>query len=263
MKDYYSPEIGKKYNKLTVLERSGSFIGPNGKSHGTKWFCKCDCGKEGFYRGSSLIKGISKSCIKCSSKLRQRIVIKKGDVFNRLEVLSEDFIMKPKGKKSKVRNYQCKCECGDINYYNISHLNSGRSRECKHCAYKRRPQSTMKYSNIERLYNLSIISRLKSLGKDRNIQNFLTIEQFENIISKNCYYCGNFPRKIDYLTGNNRIVRNNEILYANGIDRINSDGDYHIDNCVPCCKQCNVMKMNFTQTEFYEKIKQIIKHLKL
>ena len=41
----------------------------------------------------------------------------------------------------------------------------------------------------------------------------------------------------------------------NGIDRINSDKGYTIDNCVPCCAQCNHMKLDYTTEEFLTKIK--------
>ena len=45
---------------------------------------------------------------------------------------------------------------------------------------------------------------------------------------------------------------------VNGIDRIDSSKGYVFDNCVPCCKHCNIMKMTMTIDEFINKIKKIL-----
>jgi hypothetical protein len=36
----------------------------------------------------------------------------------------------------------------------------------------------------------------------------------------------------------------------NGVDRVNNDFGYSIDNCVSCCKVCNRMKGKKTVAEF-------------
>lgn len=59
----------------------------------------------------------------------------------------------------------------------------------------------------------------------------LTKEQFYNLISQPCYYCGDKEKEF------------------NGIDRIDSQKGYIIDNCVTCCEYCNKMKLDYT-TEF-------------
>lgn len=52
--------IGKKFGKLTVLERAEDFIGTSGRE--TQWFCKCDCGNNVIVRGHNLRNGHTKSC---------------------------------------------------------------------------------------------------------------------------------------------------------------------------------------------------------
>lgn len=74
-------------------------------------------------------------------------------------------------------------------------------------------------------------------AKQRNIEFLLTIEEFELIASNNCYYCNS----------------NDDI----GIDRINSNKPYIIDNCVACCSMCNRMKNTYSQEEFINKCKLI------
>jgi hypothetical protein len=39
-------------------------------------------------------------------------------------------------------------------------------------------------------------------------------------------------------------------LLRNGVDRVDSGRGYTVDNCVPCCKFCNLMKRNYTP-EFF------------
>jgi len=48
---------GKKFGKLTVIERFGS-----GRREGVFWLCKCACGKEKIINGRSLRNGNTKSC---------------------------------------------------------------------------------------------------------------------------------------------------------------------------------------------------------
>jgi len=45
--------------------------------------------------------------------------------------------------------------------------------------------------------------------------------------------------------------------YYNGIDRIDNTKDYTLDNCVPCCKNCNYAKRTLTQHDFYKLIQSI------
>ena len=69
----------------------------------------------------------------------------------------------------------------------------------------------------------------------------LTSMEFLEIISNNCYICGK--------------ESNDEHL--NGIDRIDNDKGYTLDNVSPCCGECNYMKKNYDLEEFFEKMKKI------
>jgi hypothetical protein len=37
---------------------------------------------------------------------------------------------------------------------------------------------------------------------------------------------------------------------ANGIDRVDNTKGYSVDNCVPCCRRCNVAKADMTPDQF-------------
>lgn len=44
---------------------------------------------------------------------------------------------------------------------------------------------------------------------------------------------------------------------CNGIDRIDSSKGYTEDNCRPCCTQCNTLKLDYTEQEFFDKVSLI------
>jgi hypothetical protein len=53
--------IGKKYGRLTVIERVENYISPNGQT-AIRLKCICDCGNEKIVVKGSLINGLVKSC---------------------------------------------------------------------------------------------------------------------------------------------------------------------------------------------------------
>lgn len=83
--------------------------------------------------------------------------------------------------------------------------------------------------------------RYKSSAKRRNLEFKLSKNEFCNLLNdKKCFYCGSFDEL--------------------GIDRIDSNVGYIIQNCTSCCKKCNIMKNVFSQSEFHEHIEKIFFH---
>lgn len=231
--------IGEEYNDLMVISSERLY-----KRRAIAYRCRCKCGHEGIYVGSMLIRGIPRSCLSCSAKKRRFVKITKGDVFSSLTVISDDYEERSwkNGAKSptKRRFYTCRCSCGSIGKFHASALHCGRAVSCATCAYKTRPQSTQRYSDMERLFRLSIHKR----GKE----NTLTVEQFGEIVSKNCVYCNSPPPLRSYV---------GREMYANGVDRVNSSLGYTVDNCVPCCMRCNYMKSDMNLPDFLDQIEKI------
>ena len=246
--------IGDKFEQLEVIDIPKTQYLKSGKNNGYIVDCKCTCGNISHYKCSDLKRGISNRCISCACKQRVDHKISLGDRFGSLQVIDNVPIFKDFGKykNSKItrKMYLCKCDCGDEKYYIAGKLKNKRNTCCATCAYKKRPQSTERYSDIERLFNLSIRNRCK-LTKGR-IENKLSLEKFKELIKQDCFYCGEPPQKLDYLS-HTKIVKH-DIIYANGIDRIDSSGHYEDSNCVACCKQCNTMKMDMSQQDFKNKI---------
>jgi hypothetical protein len=97
----------------------------------------------------------------------------------------------------------------------------------------------------------------KRNSKNRNHNFDLTIDEFINVISKNCFYCGELPKKVTNKILITRGHINEPPIYYNGIDRINSNLGYTIDNVTPCCSKCNYMKHTSNIDDFYKQIERI------
>ena len=140
--------IGKKFNKLTVLEYAGN----------SKWLCQCDCGNTSIVKTASLNSGKTKSC-GClrgentknntrNSKPKQDLT---GKQFGYLTALY--YI---KGGK-----WHCKCKCGNEVDVDTRNLNSNHTLSCG-CYQKEQAQkNVIDMSNYEDK-NFLILSRAGS-----------------------------------------------------------------------------------------------------
>ena len=94
-----------------------------------------------------------------------------------------------------------------------------------------------------------LIRSYKAGAKTRNLPFDLSRKDFEKLINQNCYYCGVPPSE--------RTVSTNCKLICNGVDRTDNNLGYSIENCVPACKVCNVMKSSMSHQEFLDHCCQI------
>lgn len=102
--------------------------------------------------------------------------------------------------------------------------------------YKKAPH--IRYKNYQR----------NAKSKNRNFD--LSEDEFVEITSQPCIYCGSFSD-----------TYNNEPFC--GVDRIDSNLGYSIDNCVPCCATCNRMKMDMDVDIWFNQMRKIINYCDL
>lgn len=69
----------------------------------------------------------------------------------------------------------------------------------------------------------------------------LSLDEFIEITENDCFYCG--KESCDE--------------HGNGVDRINNDIGYTLDNCESCCGDCNFMKKDYNIDDFIHKLSQI------
>lgn len=133
----------------------------------------------------------------------------------------------------KDKLWEVKCICGGTGWASSSDLKRGRRNFCQNCKEKNSMSSGVNIFYTS--YKRAAILR----GYDFN----LTFEEFENLIFKNCSYCDIAPLNISKKT-----MRS--VFKYNGIDRRDNSLGYNINNCVTCCKFCNIAKKDNKESDF-------------
>jgi hypothetical protein len=95
-------------------------------------------------------------------------------------------------------------------------------------------------SSIEKIdIYATLRHRYKKDASSRGYSFELTKEQFNDIVIKPCFYCSSTKES-------KQMYNNWGLIYYTGIDRVDNTKGYIIENCVPCCKQCNIKKKAIT-----------------
>jgi hypothetical protein len=84
----------------------------------------------------------------------------------------------------------------------------------------------------------------KKRAKKRNLEFELTENDCKNFYNTKCYYC-------------------NDDIKGMGIDRLDSNIGYVLNNLVPCCSKCNYMKHVMNKYEFIKHMKKILNNLNI
>ena len=82
----------------------------------------------------------------------------------------------------------------------------------------------------------------KRSAKIREKDFHLTVDEFATFWQKPCHYCGS---SIDTI----------------GLDRIDNDIGYQLDNIVSCCYICNIAKSDLSQEEYINHCKRVVYNL--
>jgi hypothetical protein len=233
---------GERFGKLVAIAPEGYTYNYN-----IKWRCICDCGEEHIVNGQRLRTGLTTHC-GCET-------YKKVSEANTKDLTGQKF-----GKLTAISNtgrqqnncyiWKCECDCGNIIEVMSGSLGSGNTKSCGCVGLERIRQLgfSKKLPNKQGLKN-ALFSKYLLGAKRRDISFALSQEEFEDLIIQDCYYCGNHPSQI--------FTQCSSKLSYNGIDRVENNEGYTKDNCVPCCKICNTMKMTLSQEEFLEHILKI------
>ncbi len=133
--------------------------------------------------------------------------------------------------KENMPIYIGQCECGIIKEVNHNTLKKGNkiglSCGCKHQKYYKRGENKKpEFSQIFCRYQIE--------AKLRNLTFSIPKELFVEMLQQNCYYCEKIPQPAGLYFGKR--------IFYNGIDRVDNDIGYELDNIVTCCKTCNIKK---------------------
>lgn len=258
--------IGERYGKLIVLERLElpDYFSKKDKKRDGLWKCKCDCGNIIQTYGDILRNRLKtgNGCEKCITFVRA-IPIKRnflGLEVGKLKVIKN--IEPSLSKKNKNGKWLCRCECGNELVLYGSQLRAGHPTGCG-CHMK----EILRQKNAKkRLYGESTInafygSNVHSGNSSKN-KIFLSREDWEKIVFLPCHYCGEIDVRTRSFSEKKILELTKEEIEKykvriNGVDRIDSNLGYFLQNCVPCCKHCNYMKLDYTREEFLNHIEKI------
>lgn len=225
--------------KYQILEKYSRNI-PSGKAYKYKFKC-LKCGK--IFEATKQ----SAKCPNCASIENHNKHI--GEKTDRYEILAFDHI----DPINKNAYYKVKClKCGDISIKQWAVIihKSKNYLGCLKCK-----EGNGRIPSLETPIN-GFYRQYKKSAESRKISFNLTLEEFKKLINKPCTYCGSNPTSDTYINGN-KFNKTNELIYVNGIDRIDSTKGYSVNNCVPCCTMCNKMKLDYSLENFKTQISKI------
>lgn len=212
----------------------------------------------------------AKACRLGLRKIKNKYVnIERGQRFSRLISIKAGKIVE--SRKVTKRYWFFKCDCGNEKELDIRIVMAGYVISCG-CAKRNRNPSPWLKKPGEVSFN-DRYRAYKSSAEQRDIEFKLTIGQYISIVTQECFYSGDVPQPYNtYLTkdGSLRKLKTyKEIseetierawINTNGIDRIDSSKGYTLDNCVPCCKKCNIMKLDSSKDDFIAQAYKIVAH---
>ena len=140
------------------------------------------------------------------------------------------------------------CDCGNEILIPTSRVTSGHTKSCGCLKIDFRRKAPGEAAKNEVLDNYT------RGAKKRGFCFNLTETEFLRICSSKCYYCGIEP----FCSRKSR--RNNGSFIYNGIDRLDNNKGYTLENSVSCCYKCNIGKYTQTKEEFLEWIKKVYLH---
>ncbi len=148
--------------------------------------------------------------------------------------------------------YKCQCDCGKIVLFTAKRFAAQRRGAFQSCGCLR----GVKLLKGESGFNLVWHEYTSSCKKTGRVFT-LTKEEFRHLLQQNCFYCGVEPRQVKQ--PHRAATTYGQYIY-NGIDRVDNNKGYSIDNTVTCCFQCNAAKGTLTQEAFIAMAHQISKH---
>lgn len=135
--------------------------------------------------------------------------------------------------------------CGETR---VTRSNDKRDRRCKACYTESQKISPNQDSTYK-----SLIHSMRGGAKRRGISYELSFEEFKEIVSMNCHWCGIEPT----LKKPKKERMPTLSAPAHGIDRVDNSLGYVYNNCVASCQMCNIAKNNKSKEEFLLWIKRV------
>lgn len=150
---------------------------------------------------------------------------------------------------------KCLCDCGNITVAEKAHVRNGKTNSCgcKQLEMRKALGNRVKKGYGEAAFN-ETFGQYKKAARMRGYAFELSKEQFREIITQPCIYCG------ETLTQEKTKRDANGTFKYTGIDRYDNTKGYTLDNAVPCCCKCNRIKTNMSIEELEKRLTMILEH---
>lgn len=177
-----------------------------------------------------------------------------GTKVGRLTILREFFTEYVPGKKSQKR-FEVVCDCGKVLTVGSYRILNGTAGSCGCLRQENIIKAHRKEDREKPAFN-ALLSSYKNNARQRNLSWDLSEEEFRSLVKSDCWYTGRKPSSIK------KVGIDSEFIF-NGIDRLDSSKGYFLENCVPCCSEVNVGKMDLSLDSFLSLVKEIAIHKNL
>lgn len=234
-------ETGNRYGCLVVLERAEN------KGKEVTWRCSCDCGRSVVVLGYKLRGRNKNRCgTRCLNKFGKYWDVRSeaGNRYGSLVVVDRDMSGQFQDGAYKQIRWWCKCDCGTVKSIRGTSLRKGDTASCG-CARK----IAYGEAGFRIFYRATLRGAIK-----RGYAFNLTEGQVRETSSGNCFYCGKTPSQIS------KNKSDNGHYLHNGIDRVDNERGYEIDNVVSCCVDCNLAKHARDVFDFKSWITSVYSH---
>lgn len=152
------------------------------------------------------------------------------------------------------------CRCKKLLEVQLTNIRNGNSICCGKTPCR---TNKLKGRRSKETSYKALLYSYKKHARERNLSFELTYDEFKNMLSKNCIYCKAEPFAIyQILDSNTKSVRAGIPIKYNGIDRLDSQKGYTVQNTVSCCKICNRAKSDLPLAEFLKWIDTVYKNTK-
>lgn len=176
-----------------------------------------------------------------------------GERFGRLIVIA------PTTSKHNRARWVCQCDCEKQCIATGKSLRTGKKQSCG-CLRRdvsRQKAALMSVNNTlpsgEASFNL-LYATYRWHAEKRQLPFELNKEEFKNLTSRRCFYCGKEPSQTYHGASCKTVY-----IY-NGLDRQDNRIGYTVRNSVSCCGVCNDMKRTRTVEDFLSACAAVVTH---
>jgi hypothetical protein len=173
----------------------------------------------------------------------RRVLDERGKQYGRLVVVA--LADRQPGRNT---HWICKCRCGQTATVGGAQLRDGSSTSCG-CYWKEISRAGCNRLAVNEAAFRRALGKVKGGATKRRLIWTLTDGAARSLMTSDCHYCGAEPARIS--------VGVNGFFKWNGLDQKTPNAGYTLENCVPCCFECNRIKLNIPYERFLEKCKRI------